>query len=546
MTQPDADSFAMRFLRGAAWRLPILLLTAWALALNLSMPFRGRDSDVATFGLMGNDLLHVGYVPTLTYGQNYLLSITPHLYALLRWLCPALSCVMALNLAGSLLSLGGLWLVYEALLLTVARDGRQQAWPLVAFCVLVGGSWNYLFDIAVFSSIELSLLLLGLIAFATARIERAQVTGVGSPWAVWGLLGLATGYALCSRPQMLLFAVPALCALLFRQRLRPSRLVALLAGVFLGYLPMLLHHLLRAADWPFHHQLPTQALTLHTFISAAGIYFTQIAPRIFDIGAEHLLHAALVLLWLIVVLALYFLPARLRGATLTLLDHVWAFGALALVLMMLLAPQLSLNQENRRYCLHLFLCAAWLFARCAAAPGWRRYAASALLAALTLATLPMWREQLANARADDRAWRAAQAEFIPYLEAQHAPILAPYWDAYVLAFLADGKLPIEAYPWDLVRTYGRLTEQDMATRTLWLVTAGRGKEAWARLDQELGAGTAQKMRQQDAPLRLRDRACELWEFPDATTSVLLMKKFHPHYFSTPYPPGRRAPAEKPH
>ena len=35
MTQPDADSFAMRFLRGAAWRLPILLLTAWALALNL-------------------------------------------------------------------------------------------------------------------------------------------------------------------------------------------------------------------------------------------------------------------------------------------------------------------------------------------------------------------------------------------------------------------------------------------------------------------------------------------------------------------------------
>ncbi|MCX7009553.1 MAG: hypothetical protein NTY53_20305, partial [Kiritimatiellaeota bacterium] len=111
MTVADVIASTMRLLRGVTWRLPVLLLTGWALALNLSMPYRGLDSDVATFGLMGNDLLHLGYVPTLTYGQNYLFSITPHLYALLRWLCPTLSAVMALTLAGSLLSLGGLWLV---------------------------------------------------------------------------------------------------------------------------------------------------------------------------------------------------------------------------------------------------------------------------------------------------------------------------------------------------------------------------------------------------------------------------------------------------
>ena len=555
-----ADSNAARWLRGVAWRLPILLLTGWALALNLAMPYAGLDSDVATFGLMGNDLLRHGYVPTLTYGQNYLFSITPHLYALLRWLCPALSAVLALALAGSLLSLGGLWLVYEALLLTEERGGQRRFWPLVAFCVLVGGSWNYLFDIAVFSSIELSLLLLGVIAFAAARIERAQARGTGSPWLGWGLLGGAAGFALCSRPQMLIFAALAILLLAVRQCLRlcsgglwpPTAVTdrrysrdrgwlgALAAGLFLGYLPMLLHQLLRAADWPFHHHLPLHLATGHKLVAAAGIFFAQIAPRIFALSVEHWPHALLALLWIGAAVVLYLLPARRRSTPLAVLDHVWALGALALVLMMLLAPQLSLNQENRRYCLHLLLCAAWLFARLAAAPGWRRRAAGLFLLALTLAALPAWREQFAGARHADGEMRTAERDFVPILQKQHAPILAPYWDAYVLAFLADGQLRIEAYPWDLVRTYGLLSEREMAARTVWLVTGGRGRETWARLEQELGAEAPRQLRRQDAPLRLLGRDCELWEFADGRSSVALMKKYHPLYFATPYPPGRRA------
>ena len=558
MTLAAVPSLPARLLRGVAWRLPILLLTGWALALNLTMPYRGLDSDVATFGLMGNDLLRHGYVPTLTYGQNYLFSITPHVYALLRWLCPALSAVLALAWAGSLLALGGLWLVYEALLLTEDRAGRRRVWPLVAFCVLVGGSWDYLLDIGVFSSIELSLLLLGLIMFSAARIERAQALGREASWRGWGLLGIAAGYAVCSRPQMLIFAALAILLLAVRQRRcsgglwaptavtdrRYSRdrswLGALAAGALLGYLPMLLHRLLRAADWPFHHHLPLQLATGHKLVAAAGVFFAQIAPRIFALSVAHWPHAVLALVWIAVAVGLYLLPARRRGRPLALLDHVWALGALALVLMMLLAPQLSLNQENRRYCLHLFPAVAWLFARCAAAPGWRRQAASALLAALTLAALPAWREQLGWARGLDGELRAAERDFVPYLQQQHAPVLAPYWDAYVLAFLADGRLPIEAYPWDLVRTYGLLAEQAMAQRTVWLVTAGRGRETWARLEQELGPDVAPQLRRQDAPLRLLGRDCELWEFADGRLNVTLMKKFQPLYFATPYPPGRRA------
>jgi hypothetical protein len=537
MTMPeDAVSLPLRILRALAWRLPLLLLVAWALALNLSMPYRGLDSDVATFGLMGNDLLRHGYWPTLTYGQNYLFSLTPHLYALLRWLWPALSAPLALTLAGSLQTLAGLWLVYEALLRTEARAGRRL-WPLIAFCVFIAGSWNYLFDLAVFSSIETSLLLLGLMVFAAARIESSP----SFSRAGWGLLGLAAGFALCSRPQMLLFAAPAIVLLLRREQRRRNAVLVLLAGALLGYLPMLLHGLLRAADWPFQHHLPVQLLTFKKLVAAAGVFFGQIAPRIFALSLEHWPHALLVLGWIVTGCVAYLLAWRRRDAALSTLDHIWMLGGLALVLLMLLAPQLSLNQENRRYCLHLFLVVAWLAARFLGTPGWRRTAASAFLAALTLSALPAWREQLANARADDAARRTAEREFIPFLQQQGAPVLAHYWDAYLLAFLADGRLKIEAYPWDLVRTYGLLTEKEMTRRSFWLVTAGRGKETWQRLAQELGPDAPRQMRRQDCPLRLLGRECELWEFADGRPGVALLQKYHPRYFTTPYPPGARAP-----
>lgn len=541
MTLADTKASSMRLLRGLLWRLPILLLIGWAFALDLWMPYRGLDSDAATFGLMGNDFLRLGYVPSLTYGQNYLFSITPHLYALLRWLCPALSGVMALTLAGALFSLGGLWLVYEALLLTEDRAGQRRIWTLVTFSLLVGGSWTYLLDIGAISSIELSVLLLGIILFATARIERAHATGLAPPLLEWGWLGLAAGYALCSRPQMLLFAVLALLLLLVRRRFNGKALVVLAGGLFLGYLPMLLHQLFRAADWPFHHHLPLQLLTLQKFFAAAGVFFGQIVPRLFALSVEHWPHALLAVLWIAATVALCLLPARLRSVQLTVLDRVWALGALALILMMLLAPQLSLNQENRRYCLHLFLAIAWLFARLAATSGWRRTTASALLVLLTLAALPAWREQLGYARTSDRAMRDAEREFIPYLEKQQAPVLAPYWDAYVLALLGDGKLKVEAYPWDLVRTYGLLSEKEMTTRTIWLVPSGHGKDTWRRLAQELGADAPQQMRRRDCPLRLLGRECELWEFADGQANVSLMKKYHSQYFTTPYPPCSRAP-----
>ncbi len=522
------------------WRLPMFLLTAGVLVFYLALPYRGLDADVTTFGLMGNDILRHGYLPTLTYGQNYLFSITPYVYALVRGLVPALSAPQALASAGSLLALGGLWLMYEGLLAAEDRGGRRRAWPPVVFCLLVGGSWNTIADLGRFSSIEVSFLLLGLIVWVAGRLERALAAGAPPANLLWGVLGLVAGHAFYARPQMILFAALAAGLLLRRLRreqaaaFRPA-LLALLVGLLLGYLPMLLHNVLRA-DWPFGHHIHLKLGSPRKIAAAFLLFTTEIGPRLLGLDPAHRLYSALVLLWIVATVALYVTAVRRRPATVTSLDRVWALGSLITVLLMIVVPRLSVNAESRRYCLHVLPGVAWLFARFGAGPGARRAAASVLTAALTLLALPAWQRQLVEARDRDRSLREAETKFVPYLRSLQAPIVAQYWDAYLLAFLSDGTLPIEAYPWNLVRTYGWLKEPDMARRTVWLVRSGYGGDTWRQLERELGAGAPERMRRQDTPLPLLDCACELWECPTGRETVALFKKYHPRYFTTPYPP----------
>ena len=77
-------------------RLPFLLLAAALFTLYVRLPYRILNSDVAVFGLMGEDILKYGYLPTYAYGQSYLFSILPYVYAAIRWLAPALSNVCLL------------------------------------------------------------------------------------------------------------------------------------------------------------------------------------------------------------------------------------------------------------------------------------------------------------------------------------------------------------------------------------------------------------------------------------------------------------------
>jgi hypothetical protein len=142
---------------------------------------------------------------------------------------------------------------------------------------------------------------------------------------------------------------------------------------------------------------------------------------------------------------------------------------------------------------------------------------------------------------EDRQIRELETQFIPYLKGLNAPILTQYWDAYLLAFLADGTLKIEAYPWDLVRTYGLLQEDDMRRRTIWLMKRGYIGDTWDRLVAELGLPAVRQAHGQNVPLKLRGRECELLEFESGQEAVALMKKHHPRYFTTAYPPGSRPP-----
>lgn len=543
MQTPRTKRWGERFWRALLWRLPILALTAGALVFYLAFPYRALDSDVATYGLMGNDILRHGYLPTLPYGQNYLFSITPYVYALTRLLSPALSAPRALAIAGSLLALGGLWLIYEALLAAEDRAGRRRVWPPVVFCLLIAGSWSTISDLGYFSSIEVAFFLLGVIVWTAGRLDVAIAAGASPGKLLWSALGLACGYACYSRPQMLVFGVLAAWFLLARLRRQqasafPPALLALLLGAWLGYAPMLLHNIFRA-DWPFQLQVPIGLGSPGKIAAAFTIFATKIGPRLLDLDMERRLYSTPALLWVAAGVAGYAAAAWRRSESATILDQVWALGALFIVLLMILVPGLSLNAVCRRYCLHVIPALAWLFARFWAAPGLRRAAASLLVAALALPAVPAWQRQLIAARASDRDLREAETRFIPYLQSLQAPIVAQYWDAYLLAFLADGALPIEAYPWNLVRTYGLLAESDMSRRVLWLVRCGYGQDTLRHLKQELGEDAVERMNRRDTPLSLMGRECELWEFETGRETVALFKKHHPRYFTTAYPPGSR-------
>ena len=105
-----------------------------------------------------------------------------------------------------------------------------------------------------------------------------------------------------------------------------------------------------------------------------------------------------------------------------------------------------------------------------------------------------------------------------------------------LAFLADGRARIETFPWNLVRTYGWIKEQDMRRRTLWRAASGYGKHTYTRLEQELGVVAMKRLRDSRTRNKLLGRDCELLDFGEGDSAVTLMKKHQDRYFSTTYPP----------
>ena len=547
-------------------RLPFFLLAAALLLLYVRLPYRIFNSDVAIFGLMGEDILKYGYWPTYAYGQSYLFSILPYVYAVIRWLAPALSHVMALKLAGYVLSMGGLWLLFEALLLVQRQAGWGRGLAATIFCLLIASSSSYLFDIQEHSSLEISLFLLGFISFFAARIDAALARENRSRWWDWLFFGLGLSHALYSRPLVFAYGAMMLIWLIAMQRRRTLGwdlrwpLYALLGGALLGYLPMILHDLLRAPTWPYSFHTHTPFAQCDKAHPGSMVFWTMFRI-IFGLQMHHLLFSFVVVLWLIGTAwgCIYFLR-RSRQALLTVLDVALPTGTFWIITVMAAFPNLSVNATHRRYCEHLFLAAVWLFARFAPQMLPRRWPALVLALMVFVTSFFSWKERLFyEIHVNDTMARQLPA-VVAELKSYHAPILADFWDAYELRFLSNGELPIEAYPWQFVRTFNAIPREALCRRCLWLVREEKINSVKEQLllhfhgNSWRGASVTELQapllsRQFEywelgAPASLeriravemhRHRTLYLWDL-NPHESVRMMTWFNPRYFSTPNPP----------
>jgi small basic protein len=530
-------------------RLPVYLLLAGMAALYLGLPYAALDGDVATFGVMGEDLVRYGHWPTLMYGQNYLFSPTPYLYALWRIVLPSgASHAVALALAGSLLTLAGMALVLLGFRRVQARFRNDIFWPVTFFAVLVAANVPFVVDQAKNSGVEISLFLLGVMLLAGSRIE-AEIPATREaiprplPLGSWLALGAAIGFAVISRPPVAFYGLPLAALLLglilrrtgFRATVPP--LILLAAGLALGYLPMAAHHWARAREWPFTAHVSLTIGSLDQIGSSLRMTFGDILPTVFGVRPEMAFKPLRFALWAALVLPGYGWALWRRPDRVSLLDHALVLGSLAVLAALSLVPALSLDGEQRRYCLPVFLTGVWLCGRFAPAPGWRTGVTGLLCLVLLALAVPRWGARLERSAIRDRQMRAARSDLVPELAAYDSAILANYWDAALLVFLAEGRLRVEAYPWGCVRTYGLVRKDDFDRRTLWLVPLGQGRDTSARLRTELGADIMTGAVKTRLRNRFLGRPCEVWEFPDRPMASRLMLQHHLLYFRTPYPPG---------
>jgi hypothetical protein len=441
------------------------------LCLWLSLSLYSLDADTAVFGLMGEDLLQFGRPPILTYGQTYLVSLTPYTYALARVILPALTPAKAFVLGGAVLSLSGLWLVYEALITTVRRQSQRVLPAAAVFCLLIAASPRFILDLGRNSSNEISLFLVGLFFFAATRLEAIE-EGSGQSGLGWLLLlGCASGYALCSRPNTLPYALALGVPLAVRRPtwlrgLAPRLLVLSTLGIgfCLGYLPMVLHRLARGPSWPFVYGFAPRLASPGELCAAARVVVSEVVPAILQLDRGDLLLCVVISVWTAVSLVALSLALLRRWRHLSVADLAWPAGTLLVLILMLVIPGLALNAECRRYALPAYLAVVWTFCRFCLPRSPMKWAAVALAVTLAGASCPLWGEWLARARRENDARRLIASEVVPLLERSGAAVLADYSDAYLLRFISGGQLKIEAFPWQIVRTYGFLRAGDFDGR----------------------------------------------------------------------------------
>ncbi len=538
----------------------MLLLVLALYALFIRLPYCSLDSDAVNFGLMGEDLYTYGHLPSLAYGQNYLLSITPYLYAAFKALLPkTVPWAYILAAAGGVLSLSGLWMIFRSFVATADQTQRRSGVALVLFLLLLLGLPKHLFDYGGNASTELGYFVTGLLMLSASRLAAALRAGQLPSWRWWALAGLAFGYGMFSRPQVCAYGLIPLVLLAGQQwRIGPGRkfLTAcawLAAGLLGGSLPMILHRLFRAATWPFGMELGSHWADAAALREQFDVLIHKVIPTLFsfdDRWGPPTYQEELVLLWVAAAITgyLYFLVRR-RGE-MTPMDHGWFWGPWIVLAIMLTHTHMISDQSNRRYCLQIVEAMIWLFCRfcvpvrrpmasnrpaAARAP---MLLAVGLILLLLMSSVVSWRDVVTEKLKKNTFYKhMVRGHLVPELERQHAVIIADYWDAYILLFLSEGRLRVEAQPWFWVRTYGRISAAEMQRNTLWLARNGVTHTAMRMLQQGLGPKALDNLTSIPVEAKWGDLSCELWRLTDTNAAVTLMQKYHPRYFATPYPPG---------
>jgi len=328
----------------------------------------------------------------------------------------------------------------------------------------------------------------------------------------------------------------------------------LTAGLLVGCLPMILHWIFRAPTWPF-----TMTLDSHFPDAAAegkmfDILIHRIIPTLFSYGYKWWgptsYQGELAVIWLGATVTGYIYFLKCRRAELTPMDHGWFWGPLIVLAIMLTHTNMIGDSSNRRYCVQMVEAAIWLFCRfCVPVP--RNLTpqrspvsraplllAVGLCALLLASSLVGWGVVVTEKLSQNTQYKlVVRRLLVPELQRHHAVIIADYWDAYMLLFLSEGQLRVEAQPWFWVRTYGRISAAEMQSNTLWLVREGVSRGAINVLIKDLGPTVLDKMTIIPVSVKILGRSCELWRLTDTNAAVTLMQKYHPRYFTTPYPPG---------
>lgn len=418
------------------------------------------------------------------------------------------------------------------------HDTRERLVAGATFCFLLLCSPAFIFELGINAGVENMFFLIGIVAYAVARIGKAIDEGHAAPVWLWLIFGIATGFGWYCRPHVMFYSAAAMPFLLFWYRKQClAAALSMGGGLLIGILPMILHHLFVAESWPYDLRIDSTMGTLSEIRGDIGMMLHGIIPKLYSMSADHLIHARISWFWIMLVPVLTGL-ALFRNR-LKIIDILWIGGTGLILLLMALIPALSFATEHRRHCFAMLPATAWALTTLAWNTKITRWLAIALTVVLFVVALPVWSDFAQKEGAYDQTLRETSSATIPELQQHGRIFLTDYWDAYLLAFLADGRITVEAFPWELVRTYGLISCGQLQEKTHWLIKSGYGHKPAIRLEKEFGINALKGITEIAVTNRLYGRECELWILAPDHDIAALYERMHPRYFQTTYPAGSK-------